>query len=52
MAPSPLPTTHVYTSCYCEENIFLLADALTQRPEPAGGTAWDAYAVFVSNDRH
>lgn len=47
MAPPPVPPGHVYTRCYCEENIYTLAAALTRTPP--GDGAWDAYAVFISN---
>ena len=32
MTPPAVPSTHIYTSCYCEENIYLLAEAFTQQP--------------------
>ncbi|EKM55911.1 uncharacterized protein PHACADRAFT_256845 [Phanerochaete carnosa HHB-10118-sp] len=51
MAAPPVPSDHIYTSCYCEENIFLLADALTRSAasEDNEVVAWDVYVVFVSN---
>ena len=42
--PPPLPENLTYTSCYCEENIYLLAE---QFEETEG---WEVYVVFVSND--
>ena len=51
MAPPPVPSTHVYTSCYCEENIYLLADSLVPSAASADDKdpGWDAYVVFISN---
>ncbi|GJE98128.1 N-terminal glutamine amidase-domain-containing protein [Phanerochaete sordida] len=51
MSPPPVPADHVYTRCYCEENIYTLADALNRTVASADdtGVAWDAYVVFVSN---
>ena len=42
--PPPLPENLTYTSCYCEENIYLLAE---QFEETEG---WEVYVVFISND--
>lgn len=37
----------VYTSCYCEENIYLLIKRFL---DPSGGEQqWDAFSVFISN---
>lgn len=55
-SPPPLPPNSVYTSCYCEENIYLLAQAFTQLSD-ADSTAddrarpwpWQIYVVFISN---
>lgn len=54
-SPPPLPPDSVYTSCYCEENIYLLAQAFTLLSD-ADSTAdnrglwpWQIYVVFVSN---
>ena len=57
MAPPPLPTNHVYTSCYCEENIYLLAQkfsttSINERMRDQEGLGlWDKHVVFVSNDQ-
>ena len=65
MTPPAVPSTHIYTSCYCEENIYLLAEAFTQQPgvkhehddnqveteTEAPAQRWDPYVVFVSNDQ-
>ncbi|KZT11633.1 uncharacterized protein LAESUDRAFT_720886 [Laetiporus sulphureus 93-53] len=49
-SPPPLPPDSVYTSCYCEENIYLLAQAFAAQAEADSGWSWDAYVVFISND--
>ncbi|KAK7689131.1 hypothetical protein QCA50_007822 [Cerrena zonata] len=49
-APPPLPLDAIYTSCYCEENIYLLAETfarIAQRDKAA--FPWDVYVVFISN---
>lgn len=44
LSPTPaLPADSVYTSCYCEENIYLLAQTFSRLP------GWDAHAIFISN---
>jgi hypothetical protein len=43
--PPPLPPNSTYTHCYCEENVYLLAESLVARDDPE----WAAYAVFISN---
>ncbi|GBE82628.1 hypothetical protein SCP_0410130 [Sparassis crispa] len=48
-SPPALPADSVYTSCYCEENVYLLAQAFTARKETERDWRWDVYAVFVSN---
>ena len=54
VGPPPPPQGCVYTSCYCEENIYLLAQALcaeADRPAPPRWTRlWDIHVVFVSNE--
>ncbi|TFK27395.1 hypothetical protein FA15DRAFT_666479 [Coprinopsis marcescibilis] len=47
MRPPALPPKAIYTSCYCEENIYLLCRDFTSIPEIA--EKWDAKVVFVSN---
>ncbi|RPD59122.1 hypothetical protein L227DRAFT_576350 [Lentinus tigrinus ALCF2SS1-6] len=52
--PLPLPPAAVYTSCYCEENIYLLAQTFVQAASAPGRAkpwAWEIYVVFVSNGR-
>lgn len=46
--PPSLPPSVLYTSCYCEENIWLLAQHFQTNPEVI--CAWDIYVVFVSNE--
>ncbi|EIW60754.1 uncharacterized protein TRAVEDRAFT_71054 [Trametes versicolor FP-101664 SS1] len=54
-SPPPLPSDSVYTSCYCEENIYLLAQAFTQlsdadsTADDRGPWPWQIYVVFISN---
>jgi protein N-terminal glutamine amidohydrolase len=43
----PIPQDAIYTSCYCEENIYLLAQSFSVNPDIAG--TWDIYVVFISN---
>ncbi|THH32980.1 hypothetical protein EUX98_g1205 [Antrodiella citrinella] len=51
LLPPTLPENSVYTSCYCEENIYLLGQALLADPASFGLSArWEAYAVFISNE--
>ena len=50
--PLPLPSNAVYTSCYCEENIYLLAQTFAGAVNAAGRASpgpWEIYVVFVSN---
>ncbi|RDX52697.1 hypothetical protein OH76DRAFT_1399945 [Lentinus brumalis] len=48
----PLPPGARYTSCYCEENVYLLAQTFV---EEAGASShakpwpWEIYVVFISN---
>jgi len=42
-----LPTTSTYTSCYCEENIYLLCDRFLQDEHLTQN--WDVYVTFISN---
>ncbi|KAF8061574.1 N-terminal glutamine amidase-domain-containing protein [Lyophyllum atratum] len=46
MNPPSLPTTP-YTSCYCEENVYLLAQNFHEDPEIV--QSWRVFVVFVSN---
>ena len=51
--PPPLPQDHVYTRCYCEENVFLLARTFLSgswRKRESLGRLWDVFVVFVSNE--
>ncbi|KAI0654743.1 N-terminal glutamine amidase-domain-containing protein [Cubamyces menziesii] len=58
--PSAVPSAgkqgkaHIYTSCYCEENIYLLAQTFTQLSESnaterRGPWPWQIFVVFISN---
>ncbi|KIP07969.1 hypothetical protein PHLGIDRAFT_35193 [Phlebiopsis gigantea 11061_1 CR5-6] len=54
VTPPPIPSSCAYTRCYCEENIYLLADALGRHPDvasqdPRTPSLWDPYVVFISN---
>jgi N-terminal glutamine amidase len=43
-----LPTDDAsYTSCYCEENVYLLARSFLARPHVTEN--WDINVVFISN---
>lgn len=42
-----LPVDSIYTSCYCEENIYLLAQAFYEQPSLRA--AWEIFVVFISN---
>ncbi|KAG7452685.1 uncharacterized protein BT62DRAFT_19848 [Guyanagaster necrorhizus] len=48
MLPPNLPRDSPYTCCYCEENIYLLAQKFTSDSGLNGG--WNIYVVFISND--
>ena len=48
LPPPALPADSVYTSCYCEENVYLLAQALSTDPRVVERR--DVYVVFVSNE--
>ncbi|KAF8868286.1 N-terminal glutamine amidase-domain-containing protein, partial [Gymnopilus junonius] len=43
-----LPPDSVYTSCYCEENIYLLSKSFFDDEEMR--SLWEIYVIFVSND--
>lgn len=46
--PISTPSTAVYTSCWCEENIYLLAKHFVEA-EADFADNWDAYVLFISN---
>ena len=45
--PPPWPLIRTYTACYCEENIYLLAQELLTNTGLAA--LWDLRVVFISN---
>lgn len=49
-SPPPLPADSVYTSCYCEENVYLLAQALSSQAATDENGPWDLFVVFISNN--
>ena len=50
--PPHVPSDHVYTSCYCEENVYLLAQRFcNEASEHDEDWPWDVYVVFISNDQ-
>lgn len=62
-APPSLPADRVYTSFYCEENIYLLAQYFHNQVAQAQAQSapreadvknadwlWDIYVIFISND--
>ncbi len=48
MLPPHLPPDSLYTHCYCEENIYLLAQKFISDSGVNGD--WNVYVVFISND--
>ncbi|XP_073240823.1 protein N-terminal glutamine amidohydrolase-like isoform X2 [Porites lutea] len=42
------PSTCVYTSCYCEENVWKLCEQIKEEKEQSLN---EYYAVFISNDK-
>jgi hypothetical protein len=44
--PPSVPLDAVYTNCYCEENIYLLAQTFSADPDVAG--TWDIFVVFIT----
>ena len=42
-----VPSRASYTSCYCEENIYLLAASFLEKPDLH--ESWDLTVVFISN---
>ncbi|KAH7910646.1 N-terminal glutamine amidase-domain-containing protein [Hygrophoropsis aurantiaca] len=50
MDPSSFPPSVgdiPYTSCYCEENIYLLTKYFAS--QPTAGLCWDLFVIFISN---
>ncbi|KZV71774.1 hypothetical protein PENSPDRAFT_605295 [Peniophora sp. CONT] len=47
-APPSLPPSIIYTSCYCEENVWLLAQHFQANVEVVRD--WDIYVLFISNE--
>ncbi len=47
MPPPPLPPDSIYTSCYCEENVYLLCRTFLETPSVV--ELWEIFAVFISN---
>ncbi|KAH9842532.1 N-terminal glutamine amidase-domain-containing protein [Rhodofomes roseus] len=47
--PPPLPPDSIYTSCYCEENVYLLAQAFASTAGADADWPWQASVVFISN---
>ncbi|PPQ81216.1 hypothetical protein CVT25_015740 [Psilocybe cyanescens] len=48
MIPPCLPPASVYTSCYCEENTYLLCQAFLDNP--AVKEFWQVFVIVISND--
>jgi hypothetical protein len=46
--PPMVPEYAVYTSCYCEENVYLLAKAFLANVSITD--IWDIFVVFISNE--
>ena len=42
-----VPSQASYASCYCEENIYLLAASFLEKPDLH--ESWDLSVVFISN---
>ncbi|KAJ7582849.1 N-terminal glutamine amidase-domain-containing protein [Mycena floridula] len=47
VSPPGLPSDSVYKSCWCEENIYLLAQSFLL--DPAILQAWKIHVIFISN---
>ncbi|KAF8803507.1 hypothetical protein BYT27DRAFT_7195342 [Phlegmacium glaucopus] len=47
MIPPPLPSNYIYTSCWCEENIYLLCQNFIQNQSLRD--LWEVFAIFISN---
>lgn len=46
--PPNIPSSYTYTSCYCEENIYLLCQTFLANELVA--SVWDPYVIFISNE--
>ncbi|KAF9069823.1 N-terminal glutamine amidase-domain-containing protein [Rhodocollybia butyracea] len=46
-SPPPLPENSMYTSHWCEENVYLLMESFTQ--DSSISELWEPYTVFISN---
>ncbi|TFK42976.1 N-terminal glutamine amidase-domain-containing protein [Crucibulum laeve] len=46
--PPVFPPNSVYTSCWCEENIYLLCKAFLDQSQIV--KIWEVFVVFISND--
>ncbi|KAF9036672.1 N-terminal glutamine amidase-domain-containing protein [Panaeolus papilionaceus] len=47
MIPPPVPIDKIYTSCYCEENVYLLCRRFLEHARVREN--WQPFAVFMSN---
>jgi len=47
MIPPPLPSNNIYTSCWCEENIYLLCQNFVQNRSVRD--LWEIFTIFISN---
>lgn len=47
MYPPALPQQSPYTSCYCEENVYLLCQTFLTNEQVS--SEWDIFGVFISN---
>jgi hypothetical protein len=47
LEPPDLPQDAVYTSCYCEENVYLLCQRFLSLPNITEN--WHIWTVFISN---
>ncbi len=48
--PLSLPENYIYTSCYCEENVYLLAQTFVEQLAAHEDPEWEVYVVLISND--
>ncbi|KAI0691185.1 hypothetical protein BC835DRAFT_1279712 [Cytidiella melzeri] len=48
--PPSLPENCTYTSCFCEENVFLLAQTFVDLPK-TGEPRWEVYVVALWNQK-
>ncbi len=49
LMPPPLPSGAIYTSHYCEENVYLLAKVFSETLSAKTNPSWDVNVVFISN---